>query len=364
MSAAFKDFGINIDGLTEPYERLFGQFTKVDDGLLGQMDTVSQWANVTYESFVKGGMGADEAKEKVANMYNTFGNAVLASEDWADSNYESMAAVDAHSEAVDGNAVSMQSVTDATNNADAAMRSYSESLLFKIASEGLSEESAYDLAIAMGLVDQKTISATKQTNFYQELLGAGIITQRQYNLLIKQLAEDLENTPEKKPINVTTNVDEVLDDLDDLENRKFKPKAMNVVLEVDDSAVRSWSAPTKTGTVHYETTGVFPKAVGGAVYGGNPYSWQEYGYKGELFVPSSDGFILSRADAERALSRALTGGGSALDPEAIGKAVAKALSGVTKDNQKGGNVYNLTMPTSSNPADVRAAFELMEAWGA
>lgn len=312
-----------------------------------------------------------EFNDMVAEYYGFVTTATEGTQNWADANYEgagasaaAQAALIAQSEAADGNAVSMQSVADATNNADAAMKSYSESLLFKIASEGLSEESAYNLAIAMGLVDQKTISATKQTNFYQELLGAGIITQRQYNLLIKQLAEDLENTPEKKPINVTTNVDEVLDDLDDLENRKFKPKAMNVVLEVDDSAVRSWSAPTKTGTVHYETTGVFPKAVGGAVYGGNPYSWQEYGYKGELFVPSSDGFILSRADAERALSRALTGSGSALDPEAIGKAVAKALSGVTKDNQKGGNVYNLTMPTSSNPADVRAAFELMEAWGA
>ena len=108
----------------------------------------------------------------------------------------------------------------------------------------------------------------------------------------------------------------------------------------------------------------FTKAVGGAVYGGNPYTWQEYGYKGELFVPSSNGFVLSRADAERSLSRALAGDQSALDPDAIGKAVARALSGITSGKSGGGNVYNLTMPTSSNPADVRTAFELMEAWGA
>ena len=104
------------------------------------------------------------------------------------------------------------------------------------------------------------------------------------------------------------------------------------------------------------------QAVGGAVTGGNPYNWQEYGYRGEVFVPSADGFVLSRADAERALARALYGGESAIDPEAIGKAVAKALSGITGNKQGGGNVYNLTMPTSSNPADVRTAFELMEAW--
>lgn len=104
-------------------------------------------------------------------------------------------------------------------------------------------------------------------------------------------------------------------------------------------------------------------AVGGSVNAGNPYTWQEYGYRGEVFVPSADGFVLSRADAERALAKALYGGGSAIDPEAIGKAVAQAMSGITS-SKKGGNVYNLTMPTSSNPADVRAAFELMEAWNA
>lgn len=139
---------------------------------------------------------------------------------------------------------------------------------------------------------------------------------------------------------------------------------INAEFTVDDSEVQNWQPPTKTGTVHYQTRSEFTKAVGGAVYGGNPYTWQEYGYKGELFVPSSNGFVLSRADAERALSRALAGEQSALDPEAIGKAVARALSGITSGKSGGGNVYNLTMPTSSNPADVRTAFELMEAWGA
>ena len=109
------------------------------------------------------------------------------------------------------------------------------------------------------------------------------------------------------------------------------------------------------------TIGRYREAVGGAVTSGTPYTWQEYGYRGEVFVPSADGFVLSRADAERALARALYGGETAVDPEAIGKAVARALSGIT-GNKQGGNVYNLTMPTSNNPADVRTAFELMEAW--
>jgi len=71
---------------------------------------------------------------------------------------------------------------------------------------------------------------------------------------------------------------------------------------------------------------------------------------------------MSRADAERALSKALTGAnsGDGMDADAVGKAVADAL--MRAGGSKGGNVYNLTMPTSSNPADVRTAFELMEAW--
>jgi len=141
-------------------------------------------------------------------------------------------------------------------------------------------------------------------------------------------------------------------------------KTGNIKFEIDDSAITGYSPPTRYGTVVYTPSTRQTQAVGGAVYAGNPYTWQEYGYRGELFIPSQDGYILSRADAERALARALYGGESAIDPEAIGKAVAKALSGITGNKQGGGNVYNLTMPTSSNPADVRTAFELMEAWGA
>jgi hypothetical protein len=140
-------------------------------------------------------------------------------------------------------------------------------------------------------------------------------------------------------------------------------KEFTVKASLDTSTVDNYRPPTKTGTVVYQTNRGMEYAVGGSVNAGNTYTWQEYGYRGEVFVPSADGFVLSRADAERALARALYGGGSAVDPAAIGKAVAQAMSGVTAKG-KGGNVYNLTMPTSNNPADVRTAFELMEAWGA
>lgn len=282
-------------------------------------------------------------------------------QNWADANYESAAGMAAAQAAAESGAPAIQSVADATNNADAAMRAYSESLLFKIASEGLSEEGALALARAMGLVDQNTVAATEQVNFYQELLDAGIITQRQYNLLVAALADDIENLPEGKNLEVTTNSEEVLAVLAEIEMRKFKPKSLTVNVDLDTSAVDGYRPPTKYGTITYLPSQGMNQAVGGPVTAGQQYNWQEYGYRGEVFVPSADGFVLSRADAERALARALYSGESAIDPERIGKAVAKALSGIT-GNKQGGNVYNLTMPTSNNPADVRTAFELMEAW--
>lgn len=154
-------------------------------------------------------------------------------------------------------------------------------------------------------------------------------------------------------------------DSSEADNYQPTPKRMLVKAALDAGEVLNWQPPNKTGKVTYlvnyleNTEG--SNAVGGPVTAGQQYNWQEYGYRGEVFVPSADGFVLSRADAERALSKALTTGGGGIDADAIGKAVAKALSGVTSGKNTG-NVYNLTMPTSNNPADVRTAFELMEAW--
>jgi len=302
-----------------------------------------------------------EFNDMVNEYYGLVQLAETGTQGWADSNYESAAGMAAAQAAAESGAPAIQSVADATNNADAAMRAYSESLLFKIASEGLSEEGALALARAMGLVDQNTVAATKQVNFYQGLLDSGIITQRQYNLLVADLADNIENLPEGKNLEVTTNSEEVLAVLAEIEMRKFKPKSLTVDVELDTSAVDGYRPPTKYGTITYLPSRGMDQAVGGPVTAGQQYNWQEYGYRGEVFVPSADGFVLSRADAERALARALYSGESAIDPDRIGKAVAQAMSGVTS-NKKGGNVYNLTMPTSNNPADVRTAFELMEAW--
>ena len=328
-----------------------------------------------YDAAMMGGQGdynfmiqnMETITALVENYKTSIQEAAEGTDDWAASNYEGAAAAnlvaaaqERNKEALAAAAVAQQAVTDATNDADAAMRSYSESLLFKIASEGLSADAAYDLAVAMGLIDKNTVAATKQVNVYKDLLDAGLITQAQYNLLVRDLADDIENLPEGKTLEIDDNIDDVMADLKDLETWKMKP--IPVKLNLDTSAVDNYHPPTITGSVTYLPVHGTANAVGGAVQGGQPYTWQEYGYRGELFVPSADGFIMSRADAERALSKALTGAnsGNGMDADAVGKAVADAL--MRAGGSKGGNVYNLTMPTSSNPADVRTAFELMEAW--
>lgn len=338
-----------------------------------EMMLITADMQAAYDAAVRGAQSdytffLDNA-EAISMLEERIRSATYGTQEWADANYEgeeaarlATAAIEAQKKAAEEAATAQQEVADATNNADAAMRRYSESLLFKIASEGLSAEAAYSLAEAMGLVDKNTVAATKQTNVYKQMLDSGMISQRQYNALIADLDDKISNLPEGKELTVTANTEEVMTRLRAIEAFQFGDKPARVKYEVDDSAVRGYRPPTLFGTVNYNANVAVPRAVGGAVTGGNPYTWQEYGYRGELFIPSVDGFVLSRADAERALARALYGGESAIDPEAIGKAIAKALSGITTSSTSGGNVYNLTMPTSSNPADVRTAFELMEAW--
>jgi hypothetical protein len=380
MESAFKNLGDAIKlTMADAMDGLAPALTTLADHMTENVQVGQQWKSVIdqlkeakdkdlisgteynailREIGVHSGMGAVTAEQLAVaqeELARVMGYSTAEMEGNAD-------AANGVAEANQNAASATESVRDATNDANAAMQRYTSSLLFKIASEGLSSEGAYRLAEAMGLVDKNTVAATKQTNVYKQMLDSGMISQRQYNALIADLDDKISNLPEGKELTVTANTEEVLDVLAEIEMRKFKPKSLTVDVELDTSAVDGYRPPTKYGTITYLPSQGMNQAVGGPVTGGNPYTWQEYGYRGELFIPSVDGFVLSRADAERALARALYGGESAIDPEAIGKAIAKALSGITTSSTSGGNVYNLTMPTSSNPADVRTAFELMEAW--
>lgn len=88
-------------------------------------------------------------------------------------------------------------------------------------------------------------------------------------------------------------------------------KKIKVSIELDTKAVDGYNPPTRYGSVVYLPNKTLDRAAGGTVQAaaagsatsprGN-YLWQEYGYRGEMFVPSMDGYILSKADAARAVS--------------------------------------------------------------
>jgi hypothetical protein len=103
------------------------------------------------------------------------------------------------------------------------------------------------------------------------------------------------------------------------EIEKLQDKSVTVDVKLNDpSNVKGWKltdqkATYTVRTVRTEITGE-QKATGGPVSANNPYLWQEYGYRGEMFVPSQNGYVLSRADAKRILQEENagkpTGGGS------------------------------------------------------
>jgi len=174
----------------------------------------------------------------------------------------------------------MDFLADATNNADAAMRKYSEALLFSIASEGLSEEAALALAQRMGLVDEKTVLATEKTAGYKKMLDDGKISLDEYNILVSGLADSLDRL-EDKTVTVTYN------------------------------QVTTGTAPNG----YWQGTGgdgstVTAEANGGPVYTGNAYLWNESPVtRPETFVASQNGYILTKQDAQAALSGAAGGRG-------------------------------------------------------
>jgi len=102
--------------------------------------------------------------------------------------------------------------------------------------------------------------------------------------------------------------------------------------------------------VNYVGNGLEMRATGGSVYPGNNYLWQEPGREGELLLPEKYGRVLSNMEVAQVVRGALTGGES-------------GGTSREKPNVTTNNYYTLNMPTSSNPADVGMAFELMQSLG-
>lgn len=181
--------------------------------------------------------------------------------------------------AADKAAPPMDFLANATNNADLAMQKYTKSLLFKIASQNLDEASALALAQRMGLVDEKTVEATKKVAEYKKQMDAGIISVGEYNILVAGLADSYDRLQDKT-ITLTFN------------------------------QVTTGTAPNGywQGTGEGGTVGM--RASGGPVMAGNPYLWNESAVtRPEVMVPSQNGYVLTKQDAQAALAGAAGGKG-------------------------------------------------------
>ncbi|MCZ2459149.1 MAG: hypothetical protein LC128_05945 [Chitinophagales bacterium] len=138
---------------------------------------------------VNGAIKLGAARQQVEYLTEAEYNAAVATAEW-DEHEKRLA--DTFAQEVEP---AINTVKDATNNAEAAMRTYTEALLFKIASEGLSEEAALQLAYSMGLVDEKTVYATEKVNIYKDMLEQGIITEETFISLTTTLGDEMDKIP-------------------------------------------------------------------------------------------------------------------------------------------------------------------------
>ena len=176
---------------------------------------------------------------------------------------------------------------DATNNAEAAMRTYTEALLFKIASEGLSDEAALGLAYAMGLVDESTVLATEKTKLYKSWLDQKLITEGEYYELIKNVNKEIQNIPENKTFDLWVNI----------------------------HGLEGIETLTSMGSGGSSDNGFEMQAGGGNVMGGQPTQWGEYG-RPEMFITPSSGQVVNAqqiVEAMRSSGVNMAGGGVTIE---------------------------------------------------
>jgi hypothetical protein len=140
----------------------------------------------------------------------------------------------------------------------------------------------------MGLVDENTMFAASQMDLLRQRYDDGLISAEQYKDAVVALGGEIEKLQDK-----TITIDAKLNDPHNIKGWKLTDQKATYTVR----------------TVRTETTGA-QRPTGGPVSANNPYLWQEYGYRGEVLVPSQNGYVLSRADAERIVAAGANRGGS------------------------------------------------------
>lgn len=182
-------------------------------------------------------------------------------EEWALANDQGYAAAQLAAQGV-------EDINSAVIPANIALKEMNEQLLFQIATEGLTAEETLAVARAMGIANEETVALYGEINTLKGNMDDSQESLDEYAGAMGDLNWWLATMPKDVDINVTT-----------------------TYLEVRG---RSQSGNSHGGNT--EQT----RASGGPTMAGMPYIWNEYG--GEARVDSNNGFVLSRADAERAVS--------------------------------------------------------------
>jgi hypothetical protein len=230
----------------------------VDDLLKSLKIEIDEQGNLT--SNMRGSESATDALKGSTALYSEAAyEAALATEEW--DKHEKLLADQFNKETTPA----IEDATDATNSAADAMRKYTEELLFSIASQGLTEAQALELAYAMGLVDEKTVYATQKASDYKTMLDEGIITLSEYKTKIAELQDSLEGLPKDLYIDVW-----------------LETHGLEGIQEI------ATMGGGGSGGAGFEQ-----KALGGAVRGGQPIQWGEYGRPEMLITPSGGGQVVN-----------------------------------------------------------------------
>jgi len=302
--------------------------TKYSDALLFKTASEGLSADASYTLAEQLGL----VDQNTVNALNTqleykrqLDAGIITQEEYIEKTVELAEKTNAAAEASKNAAKETENLRYATLDASLAMSNYTKELLFKIASEGLSAESALDLAEKMGLVDQTTVTAWRSQQGWRQMLDSNVISQDEYNIRIADMADKLDTLKAQLEAGTITQEEYnlALEQMA-LDMAALQDKTVRITLEgageaktdLDDINAKIQALKDRSITVttnhleYYRIYGNIPQAqaIGGPVVGGSPYTWQEYGYGGELFVPSQNGYVLSRAEASDIIAKALRGG--------------------------------------------------------
>ncbi len=224
--------------------------------------------------------------------------------------------------------------------------------------KSLAKEAVINFMITSTMEDDTLSNAEKLQKTIDLLTASGELSQEAVTALTADLSSLFAAYGGENEIGLR-----VIAELDSSQVDNWTPsrKILQVAAQFDTSSFDSWQPQDRYVNIYTNliNRGI-ERATGGTVTtaaSGSPvstgrgdYLWQEYGYPGEIFVPSMSGYILSKADASRAVA---AGQSSAMDYGSFESAFENALTRVLEKR-------DLRAGVQAQP--LRSAFENVRNW--